>query len=95
MKRPILVEKNDVVSKRKKYRRKVKIASDIETSEDENIEIICSSESDISDLEEENFDTEDLPIVNEKFRKLDRKPKCKDYVLVSFNVKKKKYIMLL
>ncbi|KAL0829616.1 hypothetical protein ABMA28_003122 [Loxostege sticticalis] len=65
MKRPILVEKNHEVLKRKTKRKKVKIASDI------------------SDL-----DKEDFPIINEKFRKVDRKPKIEDYVLVSFKAKK-------
>ncbi|KAL0879260.1 hypothetical protein ABMA27_003040 [Loxostege sticticalis] len=42
MKRPILVEKNHEVLKRKTKRKKVKIASDIETSEEENTEYYFS-----------------------------------------------------
>ncbi|CAG4950659.1 unnamed protein product [Parnassius apollo] len=95
IKRPILQDKNFEEPRKKKKAKKVVIPSDPETSEEENFEVIDLSESDISgrEDEDEDLDADNLPMVNENFRELERKPKCNDYVLVSFNTKKDKNIL--
>lgn len=51
--------------------------------------VVSQSETELSDIDEEEDDTdEDLPLVTENFKRIDRKPQEGDYVMVGFETKK-------
>ena len=75
---------------KKKPQKRLKIEPEPETSEEEEEKVVCLSESDLSGLEEDEEidDFDDLPILNEPFDNLKRKPIEGDYVLIQFITKK-------
>ena len=90
IKRQVLSDETKGPKAKKKPQKRLKIEPEPETSEEEEEKVVCLSESDLSGLEEDEEidDFDDLPILNEPFDNLKRKPIEGDYVLIQFITKK-------